>query len=72
MARRSSVVETTPITPRLLCVRSAAAYLGATVWAVRCLAWNCEVASVKIGGRLLFDRSDLDKYIESQKTSAAR
>lgn len=72
MARRSSVLEPTPITPRLLCVKAAAQYLGATVWAVRCLAWNAEVASVKIGGRLLFDRTDLDKFIDCQKTAATR
>jgi excisionase family DNA binding protein len=69
MACRSSKVEPITITPRLLCVKSAAAYLSATVWAMRKLAWNAEVPSVKIGGRLLFDRADLDSYIDRVKTA---
>jgi excisionase family DNA binding protein len=70
MACRTSKIEPTPITPRLLCVKSAAAYLSATVWAMRKLAWNQELPFVKIGGRLLFDRTDLDQYINQQKTAA--
>lgn len=69
MARRSSKVEPIAIQPRLLPVKAAAAYLGATVWAVRCLAWNQELPFAKIGGRLLFDRADLDAYIDRVKTA---
>lgn len=70
MAARSSKVEPTPVTPRLLSVKDAALYLGATVWAVRCMAWQSEVPFLKIGGRILFDRADLDQYIENQKSVA--
>jgi excisionase family DNA binding protein len=61
-----SIVE-----PRLLRVKEAAAYLGATVWFMRSLAWNRAVPHVVFGKRLLFDRADLDHYLESQKKAAA-
>jgi excisionase family DNA binding protein len=67
MACRTSKIEPTPIQPRLLAVKAAAAYMGATVWAIRQLAWNRELPFCKIGGRLLFDRADLDHYIDMQK-----
>jgi excisionase family DNA binding protein len=65
-------VTVTPVNePRLLTVKSAAAYLSASVWSIRCLAWNRVVPHLKIGSRILFDRGDLDSYIESQKTEVA-
>jgi excisionase family DNA binding protein len=67
MARRSSTIESPTIIPRLLGVKAAAQYLGATVWAARCLAWQQEIPFLKIGGRILFDRVDLDRFIDSQK-----
>lgn len=63
---------TAPIQPRLISIKAAAAYLSCTIWAVRTLVWNREVASLKIGNRILFDRKDLDAFIESQKTAVAR
>lgn len=71
MARRKSEVQPTVITPRLLSIKAAAQYLGATIWAVRTLAWQQEVAFLKIGGRILFDRADLDRYIDTQKLAAS-
>ena len=56
--------------PRCLGVVAAAHYLGATVWAMRVLAWEKKVPHVRIGSRILFDRADLDRYIESQKVIA--
>ena len=53
--------------PRLLNVKSAAAYMGATVWFVRSLAWSRAVPFVVFGKRILFDKQDLDKYVENQK-----
>lgn len=57
-------------TPRLMGIKATALYLGATIWAVRSLAWSRTVRSLKIGNRVLFDRADLDAFIEAQKTEA--
>jgi excisionase family DNA binding protein len=56
--------------PRLLSIKAAASYLSCTVWAVRSLAWNRAVPYLKIGNRILFDKKDLDTYIDGQKTEA--
>ena len=58
---------------RLLTVQAAAAYLSTTVWSLRTLVWEKQIPFVKIGRgrRLLFDRTDLDRYIEQQKQQAA-
>ncbi len=53
--------------PRLLNVRSAAAYLGATVWFVRSLVWSRSIPYLVLGKRILFDKKDLDEYIDRQK-----
>ena len=55
--------------PRLIGVRAAAAYLGATIWAVRTLAWSGAVPALKIGNRMLFEKRDIDAYIEKQKAA---
>jgi excisionase family DNA binding protein len=67
----TSVAAGGVLTPRLLGVKATAAYLGASIWAVRTLAWSRAVPSLKIGNRVLFDRTDLDAYIEQQKVPAA-
>ncbi len=56
--------------PRLIDIKAAALYLSCTIWAVRNLVWSRRVASLKIGHKVLFDRKDLDSFIESQKTLA--
>jgi excisionase family DNA binding protein len=58
------------VQPRLLNVKQAAAYLGATVWFVRTIAWEKKVRSVMFGNRLLFDRADLDSFIDRAKAGA--
>ena len=58
------------MTPRLMNVKDAASYLGATVWFVRSLVWSGEIASCRLGKRLLIDRQDLDQYVDRQKTKA--
>jgi hypothetical protein len=63
---------TPAVTPRLMGIKATALYLGATIWAVRSLAWSRAVSSLKIGNRVLFDRADLDAYIEAQKTEAVQ
>jgi hypothetical protein len=62
----------TPLQPRLIGIRAASAYLSCTIWAVRTLVWNRQVASLKIGNKILFDRKDLDAYIDAQKTVVAQ
>jgi len=57
------------LAPRLLPIKAAAAYLSCTIWAVRSLAWNREVPSLKIGNRILFDKKDLDAFVERAKTA---
>jgi len=57
------------IEPRLLSIKDAATYLSCTIWAVRSLAWNRKVPSLKIGNRILFDKKDLDAYVERSKSA---
>jgi excisionase family DNA binding protein len=74
MARNKPVLNPAPTsTPeaRYLSVKAAAAYSGATVWAIRTLAWERRCPFLKIGTRILFDKADLDRYFESQKIKAA-
>jgi excisionase family DNA binding protein len=63
-------LEATQAQPRLLGVKAAAAYLGCAIWAVRTLAYSRTVPHLKIGNRTLFDRADLDCYVEAQKVPA--
>lgn len=50
--------------PRLLTVKQASAYSGATVWAIRQLYWAKEIAGTIIGRRLLISRESLDALID--------
>lgn len=59
------------IEPRLLTVKAAAAYLSATIWFVRTLVYTRAVPFLRFGKRILFDKADLDNYIERQKGTAA-
>jgi len=65
------VLASREVQPRLLRVKEAAAYLGSTVWFIRSLAWSRAVPHVVFGKRILFDRADLDRYLESQKRATA-
>jgi hypothetical protein len=58
-----------PITPRLLPLKAAAAYLGLTVWALRERIWAGALPVVQFpGGRKQYlDVRDLDSFIESHK-----
>ena|SRR5256712_2105136 len=67
-----------PHTTRLLDVRAAAAYLGVSTWTVRDLEAAGSLPRVRVplpGGRelrkLLFDRADLDRLIETWKERVA-
>jgi excisionase family DNA binding protein len=57
--------------PRLLDVRGAAQYLSTTVWCVRSLVWGKRLPVIRLGKKLLFDRQDLDKFVDSLKERAA-
>lgn len=54
--------------PRLLSIPDAARYMGCTVWFVRTLIWSRQVQYLKLGKRFLLDRTDLDRFIDSQKS----
>jgi excisionase family DNA binding protein len=54
----------------MLTVKEAASYLGATVWFIRELVWGRKVRSLKFGKRIVFDRADLDAFVEQQKLAA--
>lgn len=58
------------LAPRMLSVQAAATYLGIGPWAIRKLHWDKAVRGVFIGRRLVFDRADLDKYVDSLKAAA--
>jgi hypothetical protein len=60
----------TPITPRLLSLKSAATYLGCAFWAVRELCWARELKPIRIGKRDCIDIVDLNAWIERKKNAA--
>jgi excisionase family DNA binding protein len=57
------------IEPRLLVIKDAAKYLAVHVWFLRSAVWAHRIPSLKLGNRLLFDRRDLDAFVEQQKTA---
>ncbi len=71
MPARKKESQSKPVAPnpaaRLLTVKETAGYLGCTVWFAHTLAWNRVVPYLKLGKRKLFDKADLDSYIEKQK-----
>jgi len=69
-------VQTTvvPVSPRLLDLHTAAAYLGVSEWTVRDLEAAGTVPRIRIPipnagelRKLLFDRADLDRLIDNWK-----
>jgi excisionase family DNA binding protein len=67
--KSTSKLPATVVEPRLLSVKGAATYLSATVWFMRTLVWEKKIPSVKFGNRILFDRADLDAYVERAKVA---
>ena len=56
---------------RLLSYKHAAVYLGISLRAMKDLGGpNGQILQVKLGHRVLFDKQDLDAYIEKLKASA--
>ena len=64
------------MTPRLLSKSDAADYLNVSVRTIEDWVLHNQIAFVKTtegrGGRVLFDRVDLDRWIEAHKTPAGR
>lgn len=56
--------------PRMLNAATAAKYLGIGSFALRNLHWNGELRGLFIGRRLLWDKADLDSYVEKLKKAA--
>jgi excisionase family DNA binding protein len=69
--KRNYNLPDTSVPARMLTVNQAAAMTGATVWYVRNLAWSNKVPHVRFGSRILFDKADLDAYIDRMKQAAA-
>jgi len=64
------VTAPTELERRLLDYTRAAAYLSISVRSMKQLAADGEVLKVPIGHRVLFDKADLDAYVERVKRSA--
>lgn len=60
----------TAVQPRMLDIKAAALYLGTTVRFMRSLVWDRKLPKLKFGKKYVFDRQDLDKFIEQQKRAA--
>ena len=58
-----------PIAPRLLRTSDAASYLAVSPWKLGRLVHNAELPVIEgeEGGNWLFDRVDLDRWIEKSK-----
>jgi len=62
--------NSTEAQPRLLDIRAAATYLSSTIWQMRTLVWEKKIPHVRLGKRILFDRADLDRFVDSLKEVA--
>ena len=56
---------------RYLWIKEAAEYLRATEWFMYSLTWKRAIPFMKIGKRLVFDRIDLDNYMQNAKVGTA-
>jgi hypothetical protein len=60
-----------PLERRMFPRKEAAYYLGISLRSLDGLAADGQVIKTPIAGRTLYDRADLDAYIERQKRSAS-
>lgn len=60
-AKPSQTSLQTPITPRLVTIKQAAAYCSCSVWAIRQVIWSKVLRTCKIGNHFLIDRGDLEQ-----------
>ena len=70
MSKKSVNEQVSPESPRLLDIPRAAAYLSTTKCCIRHLVWRNEVPHIRLGKKILFDRADLDRYVEKLKEVA--
>jgi excisionase family DNA binding protein len=49
----------------------AAVYLSTSVWHIRQLVWTKELPEVRFGTKLMFDRKDLDQFVDGLKDRTA-
>lgn len=56
--------------PRLFDIKRAASYLSTSVWTMRQLVWAKQIPNMRLGHKILFDRADLDKFVEARKAAA--
>jgi excisionase family DNA binding protein len=68
--KQVAVASATAIVPRLLSVKEAATYLGATVWQVRTLVWGKKLVALRMGHRQVFDKCELDAFVEKLKRAS--
>jgi len=68
-AKKQTPVAAPMTAPHLLNIKDAAAYLSATVWFLRSLVWERRIPFVKFGNRYCFDRADLDRFVDAEKTA---
>lgn len=55
------------LVPRLLSVADAARYLGRTEKSIRHLVQRRKLSSIRGDGRVMFDRGDLDAWIQRNR-----
>lgn len=70
MAKKNLPAVPQLISPRMVGVKQASAFLGTTAWAMRNLVWDKKIPHMRIGARLLFDIQDLEKFIATNKVPA--
>ncbi len=67
MSTKDTRIDSPFAEKRLYNVPEAARYLGLSVWGIRELHYSGKIAAVRNGRRMLFDRADLDQWIERSK-----
>ncbi|MGD0229616.1 MAG: helix-turn-helix domain-containing protein [Syntrophorhabdales bacterium] len=53
---------------RLYPIKEAAGYMGFSPWTVRGLIWKGEIAHINVAGKYFLDITDMDRWIEINKT----
>ena len=70
MAKKQVAEIVSSVQPRMFSVKDAAVYLGTTVWQVRTLVWSKRLAALRLGHRQVFDRVELDAFVERLKRAS--
>jgi excisionase family DNA binding protein len=55
--------------PRCLNIQQAATYLGVAVYFLRTQVWDGAIPHARLGHRIIFDRADLDRFLDRQKAA---